>query len=225
MRADIAWDDHYHLWRDARRQKGDAHHQQMLAARKLVATNTAEGWEWLAESLNHPRRKWFVACVFEKQPVPRRLLAGMLRAGVLESNPSSNRLFIKPCVRSFGGLRVNRVLLQYLRSGTDEEKAGAARALYWARENPRNEDLESIELQLRDQFLREFVANNDLRVSQAILPMLILQEDAYSAELRPLVSQAVDFARKHDDKYIRHRVEVQLGADMPYMPMPTSEGT
>ena len=34
---------------------------------------------------------------------------------------------------------------------------------------------------------------------------------AYPESHRALVAQAIDIARRHEDEYIRHRVEVQLG--------------
>src|SRR2546429_73912 len=116
----------------------------MQAARKRVAQNTPADWLWLAESLAHPERKRVGAGVFKFQPVPRRLFRPMLWAGVLERNPSYNRVFIEPCVRSLGGRRVLEELLRYLESGTDEEKAGAASALYWAGGNPRRQELAAL---------------------------------------------------------------------------------
>ena len=104
----------------------------MQAARKRVAQNTPDDRRWFAEAPTDPDRKWFVADVFKFQTLPKRLFGPMLRAGVLERNPSLNRVFIEPCVRSLGGRRVLEELLRYLDSGTDAEKAGAASALYWA---------------------------------------------------------------------------------------------
>jgi hypothetical protein len=34
------------------------------------------------------------------------------------------------------------------------------------------------------------------------------------------VAQAVEIARNHDDDYIRHRVEVQLGKERWFKPLP-----
>jgi hypothetical protein len=138
----------------------------------------------------------------------------MLRAGVLERNPSANRVFIEPCVKSLGGRRVLEALLRYLESGTDAEKAGAASALYWAFGNPRNEELGELWERIRCRMLREFVGNPDLNVRRRIIPMLQLEPEAYPEELRPLIQRAIEIARSHPDEYIRHRVEVQLGADV-----------
>jgi hypothetical protein len=104
---------------------------------------------------------------------------------VLERNPSFNRVFIEPCVRSFGGNRVLAALLRYLESGT-----------------------------------REFVGNEDVQVRRRIIPMLRLEPERYPEELRPLVARAIEIARAHPDEYVRHRIEIQLGAGGPYMALP-----
>jgi hypothetical protein len=57
-------------------------------------------------------------------------------------------------------------------------------------------------------------------VRRGILPGLELEESAYPESLRPLVAQAVEIARNHDDDYIRHRVEVQLGNERLLKPLP-----
>jgi len=216
----MTWDEHYRLCAEATRKPGEEFDRRMQAARKRVAQNTPDDWRWLADALADPERRWFVAGVFKAQSVPRRLFGPMLRAGVLERDPSLNRRFVEPCVRSFGGGRVLAELLRYLEAGTDAEKAGAASALYWAGDNPRDEDLAEVRQRLRCQMLREFVGNPDVDVKRRIIPMLLLEPEAYPEELRPLVAVAIELARSHPDEYIRHRVEVQLGAGGLLMPIP-----
>jgi hypothetical protein len=218
--SDGTWDEHFRTWSEVRRGLRQEVQALMQAARKRVARNTPDDWQWLAEALGDAERKWFVAEVFETHPVPGRLLGPMLRAGVLERNPSSNRAFIEPCVRSLGARRVLEALLRYLESGTDAEKAGAASALYWVGGNPRSEELDGLRERLRGQMLREFVHNPDLDVRRLIIPMLRLEPEAYPEELRPLVPAVIEIARSHPDEYIRHRVEVQLGAGGPLLTIP-----
>jgi len=219
----MTWDEHYRLWSEVRRKPGQEAHRRIQAARKRVAQNTPADWKWLAEALADSDRKWFVASVFEFQPVPKRLFAPMLRAGVLERDPSFNRVFIEPCVRSLGGRRVLTALLPYLESGTDAEKAGAASALYWTRGNPRSEDLSDLRDRLECQLLQEFVGNPDLNVRRRIIPMLRLEAKVYPEELHSLIPAAIEIARSHPDEYIRHRVEIQLGSGGPFMAIPDSE--
>jgi hypothetical protein len=216
----MTWDEHYRLWSEVRRKPGQDAHWRMQAARKRVSKNTPDDWLWLREALADPERKLFVALVFKFQPVPKRLFGPMLRAGVLERNPSFNRAFIEPCVRSFGGRSVLEQLARFLETGTDIEKAGAASALYWAGGNPRGEDLGGLHRRLRCRMLREFVENADLDVRRRIIPMLSLEPEVYPEEMRSLIPIAVEIARSHADAYIRHRVEIQLGASGPFMPLP-----
>lgn len=219
---DRTWDEHYRLWSEVCRSSAQDADTRIQAARKRVARNTPDDWRWLADALADDERKWFVARVFSIHPVPRRLLGPMLRAAVLERNPSANRVFIEPCVKCLGARRVLEVLLRYLETGTDAEKAGAASALYWAGHTPRNEELAELGERVRCQMLREFVHNPSLEVRQRILPMLRLDPEAYPKELRPLIPVAVQIARAHADNYIRHRVEIQLGADGPLRAMPNT---
>lgn len=221
----MTWDEHYRLWSEVRRKPGQDAHWRMQAARKRVAENTPDDWLWLREALADPERKWFVALVFKFQPVPKRLFGAMLLAGVLERNPSLNRVFIEPCVRSLGGRAVLERLARYLEIGTEAEKAGAASALYWAGGNPRGEDLHELHQRLRSRMLWEFVHNANLDVRRRIIPRLRLEPEAYPEELRSLIPIAVEIARSHPDPYIRHRVEIQLGAGGPFMAIPdTGQG-
>src|ERR1700746_2926423 len=214
------WNEHYRLWAEACEAQSRAELDKwMKEARKRVAQNAPDDWQWIRAALDDPKKKWFVAGVFRFQPVPKRLLVGMLRTAVFERNPSANRAFIEPCLRSFGVRRVNEILLQYLEVGTNEEKAGAASAFYWSFGLRRNqgiadEDVTDLMDRVACLFLREFVNNEDQNVRRRIIPLLILREDryVYPAELRPLVTRAIKIARAHPDEYIRHRVEIQLGA-------------
>jgi hypothetical protein len=142
----------------------------------------------------------------------------MLFAGVLEKNPSYNRDFIEPCVKSFGPETLLIQLLEYLESGSDEEKAGAASALYWVGGD--DDSTADLRQRIRCQLLREFVHNSHLEVRRRIIPMLELRARKYPKDLRPLTRQAIDIARSHSDEYIRHRVEIQLGGCGPLLPLP-----
>lgn len=216
----MEWTEHFNGWQEAIGKPESDAHLRMEAARKRVHTNTSEDWQWLAKSLAHPKQKVFVALVFKRQPVPKRLLAPFLHAAVMEHDPSRNRLYIEPCIRSWGDREVNQRLLRYLETGSNEEKAGVASAFYWARRNPRNEDTASLNALIRSALLREFVCNEDLSVRQRIAPLLNLDTSAYAIEDRQLISEAIEIARRHTDQYIRHRIEIQMGAGDPFMAIP-----
>ena len=210
-------DELYDLWERDRRH-GGLSHGHIKAARQLVSSIRGAGWTWLTEALNDNRRKWFVAAFFKSYPVPRRMFKQMLIAGVLEKDPSYNRGFIQPCVQSFGPETLLIKLLEYLESGSDEEKAGAASAFYWVRGG--GDSTSDLRRRIRCQMLREFVNNSDLQVRRRIIALLELEARKYPRDLRPLIKQAIDIARSHSDEYIRHRVEIQLGGCGPLMPIP-----
>ncbi len=216
----MMWEEHYRLYQDARARGGNEPYLQMKSARKRVAQNTPKDWHWLSSSLDDSERKWFVAEVFRFQQLPRRLLVPMLRAGVLERDPSLNRRFIDPCVHGYGATQVCAALLEYLESGTNEEKAGAASALYWAWRPKPGENLSRLGHRIRVDMLHEFVYNEDLQVRRRIIPQLDLNVLDYSIRLWPLILRAIQIARRHSDTYIRHRVMIQMGRGGPLMPIP-----
>jgi hypothetical protein len=162
--------------------------------------------------------------------LPEEFFEALVRAAVHDRDPSLNATFIKPATAAFGCLRVREALLGYLRAGVNAERAGAARASYWAlaswrwkwmsggrgrgwwtHERPLDPDgsLASLQREWREAILREFVANNDIDVRRSILPGLPLSAAHYPGELHGLVARAISIARSHPDEYIRHRVEIQ----------------
>jgi hypothetical protein len=237
----MSWGEFFDAYQSARRA-GDrqATEQVVKDARRLLAQASAEDWNLLEAALHNQERKWLVAGVFSKAPVPKRLFKAMLRAAVYEVNPSFNRSFVEPCIAAFGHRAVNETLLDYVEKGSDFEKAGAVNALDWAgmslrfggdtREytldnaTPESRaaylELKDVWLRKRCLFLREFVSNENVDVRRSIIPSLALEEAAYPDALKPLVAQAVEIARNHDDDYIRHRVEVQLGKERLLKPLP-----
>lgn len=219
----MTWDEHFRLWAEVRDKVGgpsrDEADRRMAAARDRVKRNTPDDWRWLAEALGDPDRRHFVALVFRHQQLPKRLFAPMIRAAVTTPSPAASRWLIGPCARGYGGRRVLEHLLRYLEEGTDAEKAGAVSAMYWVQ----NAEAPDLWARIDGCMLREFVANADLEVRRQILPSLKLAPAAYPDELRPLVSRAIEIARSHPDEFIRHRVEVQLGANVPLTPIPTPE--
>lgn len=150
----------------------------------------------------------------------------LIGAAVYEPDPSFNRWFVEPAINAFGRRRVQMELLTFLRTGTDRERAGSARAWYWTGLPLRQQHLRvgtlaevvgdeadkapDVVTAWRETSLREFVDNEDLDVRRCILPGLRLNPEAYPPELRARVDTAVAIARSHPDEYIRHRVEIQV---------------
>ncbi|GAA1672311.1 hypothetical protein [Fodinicola feengrottensis] len=52
----------------------------------------------------------------------------LIKAPVYGPDPSFNRQFVKPVLNGFGRRRLRSTLLDYLRTATDKERAGPARA-------------------------------------------------------------------------------------------------
>lgn len=88
---------------------------------------------WFVAALNEAPKKWFVAKMLERvNPVPSILLDPLLAAALEEPNPSANRVFITPCVRTFGKEAV-KVRLKELAAHSERYGAESlARAMYWA---------------------------------------------------------------------------------------------
>jgi hypothetical protein len=165
----------------------------------------------------------------ERDHLPEEFFGPLIMAGVYDSDPSFNRQFIGPAVTAFGRRRVRIALIEVLRTGTNAERAGAARAWYWTGIPMRvagvdssgayiytpeslaeREAVADLRAQWQENALREFISNEDLDVRRCILPGLELNPAKRPAESRELVTEAVRIARAHPDEYIRHRVEHQV---------------
>ncbi|MCX5234429.1 hypothetical protein OG824_19970 [Streptomyces prunicolor] len=81
-----------------------------------------------ARHLAHAARK----PLLERAHLPEELFASLMAAAVHDPDPSFCRWFVEPAVYAFGRRRVLTALLDYLRTGTDAEQAGAERAWYCA---------------------------------------------------------------------------------------------
>lgn len=138
--------------------------------------------------------------------LPEPFFGALLRAAVHDPDPSFNRQFVEPLRVAFGPRRTQEALLEVLRTGTNQERAGAARAWYWAT----LEMVEDVQVRWDRAALREFVVNEDIDVRRCLLPQLPLHPSRYPEELHPLVAEAVHIARTHPDEYLRHRVELQV---------------
>lgn len=219
--------------------------QTFMALPGRIADHTASFHRCLADLLelagadaapDDGTRTWRSAArrVIRQELKERELLAEeyfgpLIRAGVYDPNPSANRQFIEPAVAAFGRRRVKIALIDVLRTGTDAERAGAARAWYWTGISMRvagrdssgaciftpgslaeREAVAGLRARWHEMALREFVSSEDLDVRRCILPGLTLNPANHPADLRELVAEAVRIARAHPDEYIRHRVEHQV---------------
>ena len=222
------WEALYQEYLEA--DEGHDHQRQdeiVRRARTILQNRRLQDVAWLTAALEDKARRWFVARAFRSaNQMPERLFEPMVKAAVRAGDPSSPRWFVEPCLRCFGPRRVNESLLNTLEGGTDEDKAGAANALYFAmglvgQDGIADEDVENLRERRRCLALRTFVTSDNVPLRRCLLAGLGLDESLYPEAVRPLVSEAIRIARSHPDEYIRHRVEVQLGSGGPYKPLPS----
>lgn len=198
--------------------------------------------EWLLENLDDPEKEWFVLPALGAMEMrDDRFLMPLVMAGVNEVNPSLNRRFIQPAVQHFGNRRVMEHLFELVKSGNPYQQSGASNALYWA-EKPFvllayqiEKGIEETEREAREVYLSVadlgrdislhllelFVTTDSVNVQRSIIPRLPLDKPTlYPESHRPLVEQVINIARPHNDDYIRHRVENQLGNESLFPRLP-----
>lgn len=102
--------------------------------------DSAHALSWFISALQRSPQKWFVAAVMaEANPVPRTLLDPMVKAALLEPNPSSNRYFIDPCLRTFGPEQViSRINALSTTPGVAEHD-GVRQVMYWVGQSSPNQ--------------------------------------------------------------------------------------
>jgi hypothetical protein len=212
------WESLYQEYRAAR-EANDQSALDHIETRARIALQSRQdaSMDWIEGALADAERKHFVVWPLQNRTIhlPTRLMAAILWAGIAETDPEGSRDFILPCLRLWGVRRVNETLLEVLEHGEDDEKAGAANALYWAGLSSENyhipsEDWDDVRARRRHALLREFIANDDATVRRNIVSLLNLNPNAYPEEMRPLVEEAVRIGRAHPDAGIRERIAIEL---------------
>jgi hypothetical protein len=101
------------------------------AASNLPRDNSA-ALVWFISALQRAPEKWFVAKVMSVvTPVPSSLLEPMLLAALLEPDASACRVFVEPCLRTFGREAVvSRIESLAAYSGVAEND-GVEKVGYW----------------------------------------------------------------------------------------------
>lgn len=117
------------------KDKNAGHH----AIRKIVgriASNfprdNPEALSWFTAALVHDDKKWFVAKLLEKvNPVPKALFDDLVLAALMERDPSFNKWFIAPCVKSFGIEQVKSKIMIFAPHPQVIENEGVNKVMYW----------------------------------------------------------------------------------------------
>jgi hypothetical protein len=191
---------------------------------------TDKDFQWLADALTKEPEKWFAAFLCARvETIPESLYFPLIKAGVDEPDPSFDGRFIEPCVWAFGHRRVNTTLLDIFESGTNTEKSGAVKAMYWARvlvtehngtyrqvitcgarvKEIRVEMSDVWERQLR-LMLNEVIQNPDADVRRNIILHMPLRPGTYPSDAEEMVQKVIEIARNHPDRLVRKWIEDTL---------------
>ncbi|WP_329552928.1 hypothetical protein [Streptomyces sp. NBC_00696] len=168
-----------------------------------------------ARHLAHAVRK----PLLERATLPEELFAPLMAAAVHDPDPSFCRWFVEPAVYAFGRRRVMAALVDYLRSGTDAERAGAVRAWYCAHvplhadrspaygpggvRDPALDESQDIMDAWLEASMRVFAAATDLPMCHRVLLGLPTSRAAYPPRLHTLLESTLASAQTHPDRHIR----------------------
>ncbi|MGW5346297.1 hypothetical protein [Streptomyces sp. HUAS TT3] len=168
-----------------------------------------------ARHLAHAVRK----PLLERASLPEEWFAPLMAAAVYDPDPSFCRWFVEPAVYAFGRRRVMAALVDYLRTGTDAERAGAVRAWYSAHvplradrspayapggvRDPALDETRDIKAAWLEASLRVFAESTDLRMRHRVLLDLPTSRAAYPPSLHELLESTLASARVHPDPHIR----------------------
>ena len=124
------WDEYLNSYKSAQANGDRVGAWRILEkARKLVSDRTQR--KWLHQALENDELRWFVAAVFERQPIPRALLNPMLRAALREPvDASSIKWLIIPLAETFGSEDISNRLDAMLKAKPTLATA-VKKARYW----------------------------------------------------------------------------------------------
>ncbi|MFJ3615146.1 hypothetical protein [Streptomyces hydrogenans] len=168
-----------------------------------------------ARHLAHAVREPLLA----RASLPEEWFAPLMSAAVYDPDPSFCRWFVEPGVYAFGRRRVMAALVDYLRTGTDAERAGAVRAWYSAHvplragrtpaygpggvRDPALDESQDIKAAWLEASLRVFAEATDLRMHHRVLLDLPTSRTTYPPPLHKLLESTVASAHVHPDPHIR----------------------
>jgi hypothetical protein len=230
----MTWDERFAQFRSLRDagMLGEWRGALELDLRRILLRPSAGDVAWLEDALlDSERRPFATLAVRQAWRIPEPLFLPVVRGAVLAADVSQSRALIEPAVTTFGHRSVNEVLLGIFVAGTNQEKLGAIRALYWAQppldtpDRSRGVGLDAASpdarrawLALSDLWVRkaqlyleEFVHNDEPELRSALIPHLDLEPRRHPPELRALVLEAARLALEHEDPYVRRRVEGVFG--------------
>ena len=167
--------------------------------------------EWFRNALRDDSKKWFAAAILRlKSDSARALLTELVQAAMTEPDPSFCRAFVLPLKGQATWPEVATAMLDVADRGGPLERGGFARALYWLKaEFPVCDPL--IATRLNSWMLEEFVRATDIYAQRSLIGKLSFDPKLTDTAIQALIPCAIAKARSHEDEYIRHRIEIQLG--------------
>lgn len=157
--------------------------------------------------------------LLDRATLPEELFAPLMAAAVYDPDPSFCRWFVEPAVYAFGRRRVMTALVDYLRVGTDAERAGAVRAWYSAHvpvradrspaygpggvRDPALDESQDIKAAWLEACMRVFAEATGLQMRHRVLLGLPTSRAAYPPYLHKVLENTLASARVHPDLHIR----------------------
>lgn len=115
--------------------KNKSHHLTRKLVGKIASNfpkDNPHALAWFTAALIHNDKKWFVVKLLEKiNPVPKALFDDLVFAALSEHDPSFNKWFIAPCVKSFGVEQVKSKIMTFATHPQVVENEGVNKVMYW----------------------------------------------------------------------------------------------
>jgi hypothetical protein len=119
----------------ALKDKNASHHQTRQLCGKIASNfprDNPESLAWFTAALFDDEKKWFVAKLLEKvNPVPKSLFDDLVLAALSETDPSFNKWFIVPCIKTFGQDKVKSQVMLFATHPQVIENDGVNKIMYW----------------------------------------------------------------------------------------------
>ncbi|MEU2110736.1 hypothetical protein [Streptomyces sp. NPDC019507] len=157
--------------------------------------------------------------LLERVSLPEKWFTPLMAAAIYDPDPSFCRWFVEPAVYAYGRRRVMAALVDYLRIGTDAERAGAVRAWYSAHvplradrspaygpggvRDPALDEAQDIKTAWLEASLRVLAEATDLRLRHRVLLSLPASHTTYPPYLHELLERTLASAKVHPDPHIR----------------------
>ena len=117
------------------RDKNASHHQSRKLLGRIASNfprDNPEALAWFTAALIDNEKKWFVVKLLEKvKPIPASLFDDLVLAALRETDPSFNKWFIEPCLKTFGEDKVKSRVMLFASNPEVIENDGVNKIMYW----------------------------------------------------------------------------------------------